>query len=93
MLQYGKRTATANQVTVQFGAQVVLKARYSVDRSCTPMTMDYLLADGQTQHGIWALEGNRLTTCFGAPGAARPSEFASISGDGRTLTVWTPPGK
>ena len=93
MLHYGKRTATANQVTIQFGPQVVLKAQYSVDRSCNPMTMDYLLADSQKQHGIWALEGERLTTCFGAPGAARPSEFASIPGDGRTLTVWTPAGR
>ena len=93
MLKHGKRTATANQVTVQFGPQVVLKAGYSVDRSCNPMTMDYLLADGKTQYGIWALEGRRLTTCFGAPGTARPSEFASTPGDGRTLTVWTPAGK
>jgi uncharacterized protein (TIGR03067 family) len=90
MLKYGKRIATANRVAVQLGPQVVLQARYAVDRSRTPMTMDYVLADGRTQHGIWALEGNRLTTCFGAPGAARPSEFASTPGDGRTLTVWTP---
>jgi uncharacterized protein (TIGR03067 family) len=90
MLKYGKRIAAANEVTVQFGPQVVLKARYAVDRSSTPMTMDYVLAGGKTQHGIWALEGNRLTTCFGAPGAARPSEFASTPGDGRTLAVWTP---
>jgi uncharacterized protein (TIGR03067 family) len=54
------------------------------------MTMDYLLADGKTQHGIWALEGKLLTTCFGAPGQPRPTEFASIPGDGRTLAVWTP---
>jgi uncharacterized protein (TIGR03067 family) len=93
MLKHGKRTATANQVTVQFGPQVFVKARYSVDRSRNPMTMDYLLADGQRQYGIWALEGKRLTTCFGAPGAARPSEFASSPGNGRTLTVWTPAGK
>jgi len=90
MLQYGKRTATANQVTIQFGPQVVLQASYAVDRACTPMTMDYLLAEGRTQHGIWALADKRLTTCFGAPGAARPTEFASTPGDGRTLTVWTP---
>jgi uncharacterized protein (TIGR03067 family) len=93
MLHSGKRTATANQVTVQFGPQVFVKASYSVDRSCTPMTMDYLLADGQTQRGIWALEDKRLTTCFGAPGQPRPSQFASTPGDGRTLTVWTPGGK
>jgi uncharacterized protein (TIGR03067 family) len=90
MLKYGKRTATANQVTVQFGPQVALQARYAVDRSRTPTTIDYVLADGRTQHGIWALDGNRLTTCFGAPGAARPSEFASTPGDARTLTVWVP---
>ena len=93
MLQYGKRTATVNRVAVQFGSQVVLKAQNSVDRSRTPMTMDYLLADGQTQYGIWALDGTRLTTCFAAPGQPRPSEFASTAGDGRTLTVWVPAGK
>jgi uncharacterized protein (TIGR03067 family) len=93
MLKYGKRTATANEVTVQFGPQVALQARYAVDRSRTPMTMDYVLADGQTQHGIWALEGGRLTTCFGAHGQARPGEFTSTSGDGRTLAVWAPAGK
>jgi uncharacterized protein (TIGR03067 family) len=93
MLKYGRRTATANEVTVKFGPQIVLKARYAVDRSHTPMTMDYVLADGRLQHGVWALEGNRLTTCFGAPGQPRPWEFASIAGDGRTLTVWTPAAK
>ena len=93
MLKYGRRTATANEVAVKFGPQVVLKARYAVDRSRTPMTMDYVLADGRLQHGIWALEGKRLTTCFGAPGQPRPGEFASTTGDGRTLTVWTPAGR
>jgi uncharacterized protein (TIGR03067 family) len=93
MLKYGKRIATANEVTVKFGPQVVLQAQYSVDRSCTPMTMDYVLANGKTQLGIWSQEGKRLTTCFGAPGQPRPSQFASTPGDGRTLTVWTPGGK
>jgi uncharacterized protein (TIGR03067 family) len=93
MLQYGKRTATANDVSVKFGPQVMLKAKYAVDRSRTPMTMDYVLADGRTQHGIWALEGERLTTCFGAPGQPRPGDFETAPGDGRTLAVWVPSGK
>ncbi len=93
MLQYGKRIATANEVTVKFGPQVMLQASYAVDRSPTPMTMDYVLANGKPQYGIWALEGKRLTTCFGAPGQPRPAEFASTPGDGRTLTVWIPAGK
>ena len=74
-------------------AQVMVQAHYSVDRSRVPMTMDYLLAGGRKQYGIWSLEGNRLTTCFGAPGQERPTEFASLPGDGRTLTVWTPAGR
>ena len=93
MLQYGKRTATANDVTVRFGPQVMLKARYAVDRSRIPMTMDYALPDGRTQHGIWALEGGRLTTCFGSPGQPRPGDFEVAPGDGRTLAVWVPSGK
>ena len=92
LLKYGKRTATASEVTVKFGPQVMVQAQYSVDRSQTPMTMDYLLARGRTQYGIWSLEDDRLTTCFGAAGKARPTEFASMPGDGRTLTVWTPAG-
>ena len=90
MLKFGRRIATVDQVTVKFGPQVVVQARYEVDRSPRPMTMDYFLEGGKTQHGIWVLEGNRLTTCFGAPGQPRPTEFASVPGDGRTLTVWTP---
>jgi len=92
MLKYGKRVATANQVTVTLGPQVVLQAGYAVDRARTPMTMDYLVADGQTQRGIWALAEERLTTCFAAPGQPRPTEFTSMPGDGRTLTVWRPAG-
>ena len=90
MLKYGKRTATADEVTVKFGPTVMLKARYAVDRRRSPMTMDYVLADGKSQYGIWRLEGRQLTTCFGAPGKPRPEAFSSIPGDGRTLAVWTP---
>ncbi|MEO8369726.1 MAG: TIGR03067 domain-containing protein [Candidatus Solibacter sp.] len=93
MLSHGKRTATADEVTVKFGPQVILKARYSVDRSKSPMTMDYELANGKRQAGIWKLEGRQLTTCFGAPETARPAQFASTKGDGLTLAVWTPAGK
>jgi uncharacterized protein (TIGR03067 family) len=90
MLSHGKRTATAHEVTIKFGPQVILKASYSVDRSKSPMTMDYELADGNRQAGIWKLESGALTTCFGTPGSARPAEFASTKGSGLTLAVWTP---
>jgi uncharacterized protein (TIGR03067 family) len=88
MVKFCRRIATASQITVKAGPQTIIKATYTVDRSPTPMTMDYVYADGKRQHGLWALEGDLLTTCFGAPGQPRPTEFASIKGDGRTFTVW-----
>jgi uncharacterized protein (TIGR03067 family) len=93
LLKFGRRIATVDEVTVKFGPQVMVQARYDVDRSPRPMTMDYFLAGGKKQLGIWALEGNRLTTCFAAPDKPRPTEFSSVPGDGRTLTVWTPANK
>jgi uncharacterized protein (TIGR03067 family) len=93
VLKYGKRTATADEVEVKFGPTVMLQARYAVDRSRTPMTMDYVLANGTAQYGIWTLDGKHLTNCFGAPGKPRPNEFSSTPGDGRTLAGWTPAGK
>jgi uncharacterized protein (TIGR03067 family) len=88
-VKMGKRIATANTLEVKVGPQTILKAAYAVDRSKTPLEMNYLLADGRVQAGIWELEGTRLKTCFGGPGNARPAEFASIADDGRTFTVWT----
>jgi uncharacterized protein (TIGR03067 family) len=92
LLKIGRRIATVDRVTVKFGAQVVVQAVFTVDRSPRPMTIDYFLDDGQKQLGIWQLEGDRLTTCMGAPGQPRPNGFTSVPGDGRTLAVWIPAG-
>jgi uncharacterized protein (TIGR03067 family) len=87
-VKHGRRLATASEVTVKMGPDVILKALYSVERSSSHMTMDYWRSDGTRQSGIWKFEGGELTTCFGGIGAARPTEFASTRGDGRTLAVW-----
>ena len=58
MLSYGKRIATASEVTVKFGPQVILEARYSVDRSQSPMTMDYC-AGGRPAAGRHLETGGR----------------------------------
>jgi uncharacterized protein (TIGR03067 family) len=52
MLKYGKRTATVTEVTVQFGPQVALQARYAVDRSRTPMTRNVPLGMPRTSNGM-----------------------------------------
>ena len=87
-MKIGRRIATASDMQVKVGPQTVMKAAYAVDRSTAPKQMNYRLPDGRSQAGIWQLEGTRLTTCFASPGQPRPAEFASASGDGRTLTVW-----
>jgi uncharacterized protein (TIGR03067 family) len=91
-LPYGKRSASATEVTVTMGPQVMVRAAYRVDRSAVPHWMTYTLAHGphkgKVQLGIYRLEGSRLETCFSAPGRDRPGDFTSTTGDGRTLTVW-----
>jgi uncharacterized protein (TIGR03067 family) len=88
MVKLGRRQATAGEVRVKMGPDVILKALYSVDRSASPMTMDYWRSDGSRQFGIWKFEGGELTTCFGGIGEARPDGFASTKGDKRTFAVW-----
>jgi uncharacterized protein (TIGR03067 family) len=88
MVKYGKRVARGNEVTVSMAGKTVLKAQFTVDREKKPATIDYLLPDGQLQHGIYDLEGGNLKVIFSAPRAPRPAHFSTFAGDGRTLTVW-----
>ena len=96
-VSYGTREATATEVTVMMARQIMLKAAYRVDRSETPQRMNYTVArgpqSGKPQLGIYKLEGDRLETCFTAPGEQRPGNFGSVPGDKRTWTVWVKKGK
>jgi len=87
-LKFGKRVAKDNKTTVTMAGQVQVEARYTVDRAKKPMTMDYFLPGGTRQLGIYDLEGKTLKVCFAKAGKERPKDFASVPGDGRTLTVW-----
>jgi hypothetical protein len=40
------------------------------------------------QAGIFELKGDSLRICMSEPGKARPGEFASKAGDGRSFTSW-----
>jgi uncharacterized protein (TIGR03067 family) len=88
----GKRVATESEITVSYGGQVFIKARYRIDPTTSPMSIDYVhiggMAKGQTTQGIFEIAGGVLKTCMASPGQARPESFASKLGDGRTSTVW-----
>ena len=92
MVQWVKRLTVGNQTTVKAGPQTMLKVEFTCDPTQSPMSIDYWgLAGankGKKQLGIYKQEGDILTFCVAAPGAARPAEFVSVPGDGRTLTAW-----
>lgn len=92
LLKWVKRVTRGNQTTVVAGPQTMLKVEFTFDPAPSPQTIDYRnLAGahkGKAQQGIYKFEGDVLTVCIAEPGAARPREFESAAGDGRTLTVW-----
>lgn len=88
MTKQGKRIATASEITVTMGPQVVVKAKYRVNRDKQPNTIDYLTARNQLQYGIFQVDGNTLRTCFAPPGRPRPTDFASDRLNQRTFTEW-----
>jgi uncharacterized protein (TIGR03067 family) len=87
-VKLGQRKAKGGKIKVIMAGQVVMQAKFAVDRSQRPMAINYVLKDGQSQHGIYELAGDILKVNFGSPGQPRPAEFVSTANDGRTLTVW-----
>lgn len=87
-VKLGQRKAKGNEITVLMAGRVIVQAKFTVDRSQNPMTIDYLLKGGRSQLGIYKLDGPTLTVNFSNPGQPRPTGFTSSAGDGRTLTVW-----
>jgi uncharacterized protein (TIGR03067 family) len=92
MLANSKRICKGDELTVIVGGQLIMKAKIAVDPSKNPKTIDYDVTEGPTKGkkhiGIYELNGDSFKSCFGAPGAERPSDFTSKAGDNRTSTVW-----
>ena len=92
MLADSKRVCKEDETTVTVGGQLIMKAKFSLDASKNPKTIDYDVTDGPTKGkkhlGIYELNGNIVKFCFGAPGAERPTNFTSKPGEHRTCSVW-----
>jgi uncharacterized protein (TIGR03067 family) len=92
-IEYGKRVVKADEMTLTFGRDLVTKANMAADPTKYPKIMDYVhmagMMAGQSQQGIYELEGRILRICSSPPGQTRPSEFTATPENGRTLAVWT----
>jgi uncharacterized protein (TIGR03067 family) len=91
MLAFGSRTMKANETKVVFGGQVMLHAKVRLDESQSPIGVDYLnVGKGPAivTLGILEVNGDLMRICIAPAGAARPREFSSEKGSGRTLSEW-----
>jgi uncharacterized protein (TIGR03067 family) len=92
MVKWAKRMTRGNITSVVAGPQTMLKATFTIDESKTPHTIDYMNIEGpnrgKSQAGVFELEGDTLRICMSGPGNARPRNFSSKSGDGRSFTTW-----
>lgn len=92
MLKQMKRICKGSEATVMMGTMVYLKATITIDAAKKPKTIDYDMTGGFTagkkQLGIYEVEGDTFKACFAKPGNARPTDFSSKPGEGRTLSVW-----
>jgi len=92
MVKQMKRVCKGDETTTTRAGQLFFKAKITIDPSKKPKTIDYQMTDGfnkgQKQFGIYEVEGDTFRSCFGKPGAERPTDFTSKPGDGRTLSVW-----
>jgi uncharacterized protein (TIGR03067 family) len=87
-VRQGKRVCKGNDVTVTMAGQIQVQAKFTVDRSQEPNSIDYLLKGGRKQFGIYQLVNKNLKVIFSSPGSPRPADFSTAKGDGKTLTSW-----
>lgn len=91
-MKQARRVCKNGETTVSFGDQVFLKARFTIDPSKKPKTIDYKVLEGpnkdKTILGIYDLNGDTLKFCFSSPDEKRPTDFKSREGSGWTLSEW-----
>jgi uncharacterized protein (TIGR03067 family) len=91
-VKVGRRLVEGNETTVSFGGQVYLKAAFALGITTQPKTIDYIVTAGEgrgeTQLGVYALDGDTVTYRLAAPGQPRPKSLALASSAGGVVTVW-----
>ena len=91
-LTNSERVVKGDETTVTVQGRLFMEAKFSLDPSKSPKTIDYAISggryEGQNMQGIYELNGDQVKFCFSTPGKERPSGFVTKPDDGRTMSVW-----
>jgi uncharacterized protein (TIGR03067 family) len=92
MVEWCRRETRGDVTTVLAGTNLMLRARFALDKGQRPWAIDYENIAGENngkgQLGIAELSGDTLRICMSPPGAPRPADFESVKGDKRSYTTW-----
>ena len=87
-----RRVFDGSTVTVTMAGGLYFRATIVLDAATTPKHIDYHMTGGfttgATQLGIYEIRGDTVRFAFASPNAARPTDFTSQAGDGRTVSTW-----
>ena len=88
----GERNVSGDTTIVHVNDQLLMWARFSLDPSTSPKSIDYQILEGayvgRSLLGIYRVGDSTISFCIAAAGAARPTEFTTTTGDGRTCSEW-----
>jgi uncharacterized protein (TIGR03067 family) len=88
------RTVKGDRYTLSRFRKKVGSGKFTIDATKSPREIDFL-PDAPPKgkaipaiKGIYKIDGEKITMCYGAPGGKRPAKFESTEGSGLTLVVW-----
>jgi uncharacterized protein (TIGR03067 family) len=87
-----KRVTKDGETATEIDGMLAVKAKFKVDPSKNPKTIDYEITDGPAKGmamiGIYEIKGDDFKACMVMSDKQRPTDFTTKEGDGRTISVW-----